>query len=169
MNALSTVMASQRSFASHLGAHCPHGIARLHWAVMNSLGLGPSDLVCSPIELRIFHSIAALSGAQMTRSTVDATITILWNASEVDVLSAAARLLPSRRIAAYNDERQIDGLALRGFEMATACLFDQDSKKVVRIFDSQQPRRLPEYLHVELGEHSDSSLSMYASRIASLR
>ena len=80
-----------------------------------------------------------------------------------------ALLFAELAMIAYNDESQIDGLSMRSFDLATACLFDQQSRKVVRVFDGGNSRRVADYLHVELSEHTDSTLSMYASRIAALR
>jgi hypothetical protein len=136
---------------------------------MNSLGLRPSDIIYAPIELPVFHAIAALAGARHTHREDEATIWILFRPAENELISHINKLEYDRRIVAYNEESQIDGLSLRSFEMATACLFDQESKKVVRVFDAGSRKKGSDYLHVELGEHSDSSLSIYASRIAALR
>jgi hypothetical protein len=62
----------------------------------------------------------------------------------------------------------MDELSLRSFEQATACLFDPEAAKIVRIIDGL-PRRVRDYLHIELGELSDSALGMHAQRIAALR
>ena len=158
-----------RSFSGALRHQCPAMLGRLHWAVMNSIGLREGDIIHSPTELPIFQAVAKLLGIRWTRQDTDATIVILNQPGESELLSLVGRLRDDRRVIAYNDESQIDGLSMRSFDLATACLFDQQSRKVVRVFDGGNSRRVADYLHVELSEHTDSTLSMYASRIAALR
>lgn len=158
----------QRSFNERMAKVCEQSSMRLHWAVLNALGLQPTDILHCSKDLRVFTEIAKRAGNQFSPLGRDASLTIISQISENDLLDRAARLAPGRRLVVYSQEHQIDAMPLRCFDMATACLFDQDSRKVVRIFDGP-PRRIREYLHIELAEHDDASLTMQASRIAALR
>src|SRR3546814_194688 len=98
-----------------------------------------------------------------------ASVIFLYRPEEPELLGIVSKLAEGKRVIAYNDQSQVDALSLKSFQNVTACLFDHDSKKVVRIYDGGEQPRVSDYIHVEINDHTDSALSVYASRIASLR
>lgn len=162
------ITADRRSFVSGLGTRCPDHMVLLHWTVIQSIGLLPQDIVYVPIELAVFQAIANRAGIERAKREEAATVIFMYRPAEAELLGAVSKLAEGKRIVAYHDESQIDALSLKSFVNVTACLFDHESKKVVRIFDGGTPR-IDDYIHVELNEHNDQTLSVYASRIASLR
>lgn len=165
---LAAITTCQRSFREHVSPICERSALRLHWAIVNALGIQPSDVIHASQDLKVFSMITNRIGNQFSKLGRGATISIVSQISEIDLVNRSLRLQPGHRLVVYNHERDLDAMPQRSFDAATACFFDQASKKVVRIFDGP-PRRVSEYVHIELSEHSDSSLSMQASRIASLR
>lgn len=161
--------ADRGSFTRNLGRRCSDSIARLHWMVIQSIGLKPDDILYIPIELAVFRAIPALQTVSTVRRDDGASVVFLYRPAEVDLLAAAAKLTGRRRIIAYNDEDQIDALPMKSFASASACLFDHDAKKVVRFFDGADESDDPDYLQIEIGEHGDHALSLFAAKIASLR
>lgn len=157
-----------RSFGDKFAPTCRRNATRLHWIVVNAIGLRPSDIIHAVPDFPLYPEVAKQVGASFSHREDGATITILSRVPEADLLSRVNRLAPGNRILAFNRDRDIDAMSLRSFEMVTACLFDQESGLLVRVFDAR-PRPVADYLHVELIEHSDASLAIQAQRIASLR
>ena len=160
--------ACQRSFSNHITPAGERNAARLHWTIVNSLGLSPNDVIHASPDLKVYRIVASQLGNRFSRLPQEATIVVLSRPNENELVHRANRLQGNCRLVAYNTEDDVDQMSMRSFELATACVFDPESGKVARIFDGL-PRRVPSYMHVELSEHSDSSLSLQASRIASLR
>jgi hypothetical protein len=166
---LEKITADRRSFTAELGPRCPDHLAQLHWTVIQSVGLRPQDVVYAPIELAVFQTISTRAGFERAKREEKASVIFLYRPEESELLGIASKLEEGRRLIAYNDLSQVDALSLKSFQNVTACLFDHDSKKVVRIYDGGEQPRVSEYIHVEINDHTDSALSVYASRIASLR
>src|SRR3546814_4248238 len=129
-----TITANRRSFASVLGPRCPDNLALLHWTVIQSVGLLPGDIVYAPIELAVFQKISARAGFERADREEKASVIFIYRPVEPELLGIVSKLAEGKRVIAYNDQRQVDGISLKSFKNVTACLFDHDSNKVVRLY-----------------------------------
>lgn len=154
---------------SSIASGTPHGLRRLNLMAMSCIGLHSKDVV---------HVAPSLEGIQIIMSRMDvpcvshpamATVVIRDRPSETELLTQLSRLREGNRVLVFNDECDIEHMPERCFEIVTACVFDHESKRVLRVFDGYKPRRIQSYVDVELNDISDSALAISASRIASLR
>lgn len=153
---------------------------RIHWMAMSCIGLRPEDQMHIAPELHHIAAIAEAIGITCVPKPDAATIVILYRPKESERLLRVNRLADGCRILVHNEESDIDDMRDRVFELATACIFDRQSRKLLMVYDSllcngteakevvRKSRHGP-YIHVELSEISDSSLSIQASNIAALR
>lgn len=142
---------------------------RLHWAVLTSIGLRAEDVIHSPRDLDIYHTICVQIGNRWTPIDTDANIVIHFRPPEALLISQVNRIKPGDRIISFNKEYELEDLEMKTFDLATACFFDSETKMIARFFDYLQAKRKGDYLHIEMNECSDSSLALHASRIAALR
>lgn len=161
-------ISDQRTFALEFRALAPAMPARLHWAVTHALGLSSNDVLYASEGLGAYKAVATYLSCGFVHEAQDASVLFLLEPKESKLLNTAKLLKPGQRIAAFNSTEQTEKLSLRSFEMATACLFDHEANFVARIFDGG-PKRVADYLEVEISDHNDASLAMHTSRIASLR
>ncbi|AXK43743.1 hypothetical protein [Erythrobacter aureus] len=142
--------------------------ARLHALVINAIGLRRGDCIYVSPTLNIQRATAREMGASFVSKMKDANIFLFASVSEMELIRRVNKLPPGSRVISYSDESQVDNMSLSSFEAATACIFDPNCRKVVRVFDPPRKGR-GDYLHIEMSELADSTLSMQATRIASLR
>lgn len=145
---------------------------RIHWMALGSAGIRPGETIVVPREYDFLGDIAEDLGCIRTTTMAQATIIVLARPNESDLLNQISKLVAGRRLIVYNDERDIDAMPERCFDLVTACVFDRESKKVVRVFDPIKGGKrtcVDSYVNVELTDINDSSLSIHASRIAALR
>lgn len=145
---------------------------RIHWMALGSAGIRPGETIMVPREYEFLADIAADLGCVRTMTAAQATIVVLARPNESDLLNQISKLSSGRRLIVYNNERDIDAMPERCFDLVTACVFDRESKKVVRVFDPIRGGKrtcVDSYVNVELTDINDSSLSIHASRIAALR
>jgi hypothetical protein len=140
---------------------------RIHWMALGAAGLRVGDRLHVAPTLPIVLDVAMALGAEKATTIAGATIIVSHKPTENQLISLINRLKPDVRLLVYNDECDIEGMFERSFDLATACIFDQESRKVVRIYDKEC--KVKAYIEVELTELSDSSISMQATRIATLR
>ena len=151
-----------------------HGHLRIHWMALGSAGMAANDCVWVPTEYAFLADVVLALGFSLAAAAKGADIAILAKPKEPDLLGKISRLDGKRRLIVYNDECDIGDMPDRCFDLATACVFDRESGKVVRIFDPlvkgcRAPGVGASYINVELADLDDSALSVNASRIASLR
>lgn len=142
--------------------------ARLHALVINSIGVRRNDHIYVSPALNVQRRAAIDLGATFVATMKEANVFFFCAVSEMELIRRVNKLPPGSRIVTYNDEADVDHMSLSSFEAATACIFDPNCKKVVRVFDPPRKGR-GDYLHIEMSEHCDSALAMQATRIASLR
>lgn len=148
-----------------------HG--RINWMALSCAGLLPYDICHVSKELPQMQQIAKAIGLQLTPTANDATLGMLYRPKEPDLLGRVNRLEAGSRLIVFNMEDDIDAMMDRTFDLAIAAVFDRDSGMVLRLFDSLTEkgdrRGLESYIHIELNELTDASLSIQASRIAAMR
>lgn len=145
---------------------------RIHWLALGAAGMRPGDKVHVPMGYEFISEVANAMGCLRVDNPNHAHIVILSKPRENELLSQISRIARGNRIVVYNDENDIDEMTPRCFDLATACVFDRESGKVVRLFDHIEDGRrttVSSYINVELTDINDSSLSIHASRIAALR
>lgn len=145
---------------------------RIHWLTLGAAGMKAGERIHVPMDYDFIADIAIMIGCVRTFSASQADLLILSRPKEADLLSQISRLTKGRRIIVYNEESDIDSMPPRCFDIATACVFDRESRKVVRVFDpidNGKRTYVGSYINVELMDINDSSLSIHASRIAALR
>lgn len=140
---------------------------RIHWMALGAAGMRVGDRLHVAPTLPIVLDVALALGAEKALNQSVATMIVSHRPTENQLISLVNRLKPNVRLIVYNDECDIEAMFERSFDLATACIFDQESRKVVRIYD--QDCKVKAYIAVELTELSDSSISMQATRIATLR
>lgn len=140
---------------------------RINWMALGATGLRVGDRLHAPPALSVFINVALSLGAERVLSQGEATVIACHRPSSNQLLSLINRMNPDVRLVVFNDDSDIEDMFERTFDLATACIFDQESHKVVRIYD--KTCKVKDYIEVELTELSDSSISMQATRIATLR
>lgn len=156
-----------------IACNCRARDFRIHLMSLSCAGLKKGDIVHAGAELPEIEAMVRGLGYQFSAHPALGTIIMLHRPRENDLLGQINRLRQGNRIIVYNLESDIETMTERSFELATACIFDSASAKVLRVFDSIPPkgacRRIDSYIDVELDEESDAGLSIHASRIAALR
>lgn len=142
---------------------------RIHEMALGCLGLQPKDTVHIVPCLIHLQALANRMGIRCVSHPAMASVLIQDRPRETEVLSHLSRMRLGNRLVVFNDESDIEAMPERCFELVTACIFDQESKRVVRVFDSYKPRRVNSYIDIELSEISDAAMTINASRIAALR
>jgi hypothetical protein len=150
----------------------PEEQVRLHWMALSCVGMRTGDVIHAVAELANLADVARRIGFECVHQPANATVHILHRPKESELLVHVAKLKEGCRMLVYNEMSDIDLMHERSFEVVTACIFDRQSGKVVRIFDpldKKKRTKIDSYIDVELGEINDSSLSIQASKIAALR
>jgi hypothetical protein len=142
---------------------------RIHEIALGCLGLQPKDTVHIVPCLEHLHALARKMNIRCVSHPAMASVVIQDRPRETEVLSHLSRMRLGNRLLVFNDECDIETMPERCFELVTACIFDQESKRVLRVFDSYKPRRVDSYIDIELSEISDAAMTINASRIAALR
>lgn len=142
---------------------------RINWIALGCLGLTPDDVVHFPSSQSALIKVARKFGATLAPTASKATIATYDRLPESDVMQIVGKMQPGTRLVIFNDERDLDMMTERCFDLVTACVFDRESHTVMRIFDAHRPRKISSYIEVELSDISDAALAMSASKIASLR
>lgn len=141
---------------------------RLNWVVANCVGFKKTDVVTAGRDIAFFRDAAKKCGSEFSIKSGKATVTIVNCPTELELVNRVTRLQKGCRLIVFNPEKDVDTMSLRSFEIVTACIFDRETSSVVRIFDAL-PRKVDEFIHIELAEQFGSALKMEISRIASLR
>lgn len=149
--------------------HVPPAQVRLAWIALGSVGFKPGDNLHVPPCLAPIHEIACELGVECIGHPAMASVVIQERPRETELLTQLSRLRPGNRLLVFNDESDIENMPERCFELVTACVFDHESKRVLRVFDGYRPRRSKSYIDVELNDVSDAVLAASAARIAALR
>src|SRR3546814_3577993 len=126
-------------------------------SVIQAVELLPGDIGYAPIELAVFQKISARAGFERAAREEKASVIFLYRPEEPELLGIVSKLAEGKRVIAYNDQSQVDALSLKSFQNVTACLFDHDSKTVVRIYDGGEQPRVSDYIHVEIRSEEHTS------------
>lgn len=149
--------------------HMPASHVRMTWIALGSIGFKPGDNLHIPSCLPQISDIASELGVACIGHPAMASVVIQERPRETELLTQLSRLRPGNRLLVFNDEADIENMPERCFELVTACIFDHESKRVLRVFDGYRPRRSRSYIDVELNDVSDAVLAANAARIAALR
>jgi len=147
----------------------PSRMRRIHYMAMSCIGLQQKDVVHVVPTLDCIQEVMNELGIPCVGHPAMATVVIQDRPRETDLLTQLSRLRKGNRILVFNDECDIEHMPERCFELVTACIFDHESKRVLRVFDGYKPRKIQSYIDVELNDISDSALAISATRIAALR
>jgi hypothetical protein len=140
---------------------------RLHWMTLGAAGIRKDDRIfVSPALTSVIGTISSL-GIERLPMKKEATMLVVHRPTNNELLSMMNRLEPNVRLVVYSDEKDLDCMSEKTFDLATACIFDQESRKTVRIYD--RPCKIESYISIELADITDSAMSMQAARIATLR
>lgn len=149
--------------------HMPSSHVRITWIALGSIGFKTGDNLHVPSCLPQISDIANELGVACIGHPAMASVVIQERPRETELLTQLSRLRPGNRLLVFNDEADIENMPERCFELVTACIFDHESKRVLRVFDGYRPRRSRSYIDVELNDVSDAVLAANAARIAALR
>lgn len=152
-----------------IAARTPRSHRRLHLMALSCIGFQPRDVIHVVPSLDSISDVIASFGLPSVGHPAMATVVVQDRPRETELLTQLSRLKQGNRILVFNDESDIENMPERCFEIVTACVFDHESKRVLRVFDGYKPRKIPSYIDVELNDISDSALAINASRIAALR
>lgn len=147
---------------------CREFPSKLNLALLPAIGIRADDLIYCSDPSPALQRLSSLGAIRFTRHVANATVLLFEAAAEGFILNTVAKLSPGKRLIAITNEAEVDHLPLKSFDMVTAVLFDNESRKVIRIFD-HQPRPVEDFMHIELADLSGSTISIHAQRIASLR
>lgn len=147
----------------------PKEQVRINWIAIGCLGITPDDVVHFPSSQEALIRVARQLGATLATNASKATIITYDRLPEHDLMQIVGKMRPGTRLIIFNDERDLDMMNERCFDLVTACVFDRESGTVMRVFDAHRPRKISSYIEVELSDISDAALAMSASKIASLR
>lgn len=140
---------------------------RLHWVLMTAAGLKDDEVCHIARGLDPIDKIAQAIGLSCTESPQEASLCIFSRLKESHLLMLANQIKPGSRIIAVNEEHEIGSMTDRSFELATAAIFDRESRTVLRIFDAEAPTA--GYIHIELADMNDQEAATAAARIADAR
>lgn len=140
---------------------------KLHVLMLQSLGLKTGESIYVPSQ-PVVQAIAQKLQISVTWAEEDAAISVLYRPKETELLHRLSRMNTGRRIVVYNTEKDIDQISMRSLDLATAYIYDQRSGTAIRVFDPP-PKKVGDFIHVEVSELSQAALLLHISRIASLR
>ena len=147
----------------------PREKVRINWLALGCLGLTSEDTIYFPSSQPALIHVARKFGATLAPSAAKATVVGYDRLPESDLMLLVGKMKKGTRLVIFNDESDLERMTERCFDLVTACIFDRESRTVMRVFDAHRPRRIPSYIEVELSDISDAALAMNASKIASLR